>query len=171
MLEYALSQLPPGSEVHEVTRVGDDVTWYLETSDGPAWVVTSDAMCIYPAERYPSAEAAHEAHAPHPAHHRQEVGALMPSRLCTHCEPAQLVRLEDWQQHRKVHQPEKDRQRRERTGRRGSTRAWRHIRAQVIARDGHRCRRMLHDGRQCPNTSELEVHHINGQPLDNGYPT
>lgn len=45
------------------------------------------------------------------------------------------------------------------TGSRGSTSAWRRIRAKVLKRDGHRCT-WIEDGHRCAATEQLMVHHI-----------
>ncbi len=46
------------------------------------------------------------------------------------------------------------------SGRDGSTRRWRKTRARVLARDHHRCA-------NCGEIVGLEVHHVNGDHLDN----
>ena len=45
------------------------------------------------------------------------------------------------------------------TLRNGSSRAWRELRAYVLARDGRRCT-ALEGGRRCPVTVGLEVDHV-----------
>jgi len=45
------------------------------------------------------------------------------------------------------------------TLRNGSSRAWRELRAYVLARDGRRCT-AVEGGRRCPVTCGLEVHHV-----------
>jgi 5-methylcytosine-specific restriction endonuclease McrA len=47
-----------------------------------------------------------------------------------------------------------------RTGKRGSTRAWRALRQRVLDRDGHRCTEILPSGHRCPNVEDLEVDHL-----------
>lgn len=49
----------------------------------------------------------------------------------------------------------------------GSTRAWRKLRAQVLARDGYRCRLNL-DG--CLGAAELQVHHTLGRSVSGDDP-
>jgi 5-methylcytosine-specific restriction endonuclease McrA len=45
----------------------------------------------------------------------------------------------------------------------GSTRAWRKLRAQALARDGHRCTHLDPlTGLRCPERHGLEVHHLDG---------
>ncbi len=45
------------------------------------------------------------------------------------------------------------------TLRNGSSRAWRDVRAYVLARDGRRCT-AVEEGRRCPVTAGLEVDHV-----------
>jgi hypothetical protein len=44
----------------------------------------------------------------------------------------------------------------------GSTREWRKARERIRARDGNRCTVRVRPGVRCPETSLLEVHHMDG---------
>jgi 5-methylcytosine-specific restriction endonuclease McrA len=69
----------------------------------------------------------------------------MPSKICPTCR--QVVPASQYNRHRQHHRPA-----RQANGRSGSTRAWRQLRAQIIARDGQRCQ-------MCGMTHNLEIHH------------
>jgi 5-methylcytosine-specific restriction endonuclease McrA len=74
----------------------------------------------------------------------------MPSKVCPSCRS--IIRAADYRRHRQAH---RQRPTRQANGRSGSTRAWRQLRAQIIARDGGRCR-------GCGTTERLEIHHRDG---------
>lgn len=62
-----------------------------------------------------------------------------------------------------THQRKHDRTRKAEGKRRGSTRAWRKLRGEVIRRDGYRCASCGEAG----FGAGLEVHHVNGNHADN----
>ena len=75
----------------------------------------------------------------------------MPLRRCMEC--AQLVRLEDWQQHRNSHRTNQNR------GWSARNRSdQRRFRNAVLTRDGQRCTYRV-DGVRCEATEQLVAHH------------
>lgn len=46
------------------------------------------------------------------------------------------------------------------TGQRGSTRAWRSLREQVLERDAYRCTQLVLGLGRCPHTEDLHVDHV-----------
>jgi hypothetical protein len=79
----------------------------------------------------------------------------MPYRRCLDCPgPNNLVRLEEWVEHRKLHRTNDNRgwSARNRS-------AQRRFRRSVLARDGHQCTFILGNGLRCPVTAPLVADH------------
>jgi hypothetical protein len=72
----------------------------------------------------------------------------MPVRVCPYCR--EEIATHEWNAHVGSHR------------RNGSPPGWRNRRNRVIARDGGRCTFVDPYGRRCPETTQLEVHHVDG---------
>jgi hypothetical protein len=95
-----------------------------------------------PAEEFEAHRAAHRA---------EPIRSTRMFKPCRKCDPPQLIPSAEWRRHLQWHANHDPNRPRTRSG----TSAWRTLRAKVIARDRHRCRR-------CGSRENLQCHHLAG---------